>query len=78
MNATMSLGTRLTQPFRSVVAYLRACVEELKKVTWPTREQAIQYTLIVVVSVLIVTGLTALLDYGLTKVLEQLISWSQR
>ena len=78
MNASVSLGARLTQPFRSVVTYIRTAYEELKKVTWPTRDQATQYTLIVIVSVLVVTGLTAALDYGLPKLLEQLISWSQR
>ena len=64
--------------FTSVASYLRSGLDELKKVVWPTREQALQYTLIVVVSVIIVTVMTAALDYGLSQGLQRVISWSQR
>jgi len=68
----------LFAPVRSARAYLRASIEELRRTTWPTREQATQYTTIVVISVLVVTGITAALDLGLSKGIEQLITWSQR
>lgn len=78
MSHVATWGNRLIQPVTSVVEYLRDSVSELQKVTWPTREQTIQYTTIVVVSVLVVIGITSALDYGLTKLVEQLITWSQR
>ena len=65
-------------PFRSVIKFIRDSFTELNKVVWPTREQAIQYTLIVLVSVVVTTALTASLDFGLSQGLQQIISWSQR
>lgn len=66
------------KPFRVSFDFLRSSFDELKKVTWPTREQAIQYTTVVVLSVLIVTGLMAALDYGLSQLLNKVIEWSQK
>ena len=65
-------------PLQPVVDFLRSSFDELGKVVWPSREQSIRYTVIVVVSVVVVTGIIASLDYGLSKGLEQLIVWSQR
>lgn len=65
-------------PFSPVVDYLRSSADELRKVIWPTREKATQYTLIVIVSVLVATALTAGLDYGLSQGLQRVIQWSQR
>ena len=78
MTETLSFGAKVVKPFKSSVLYVRNSIEELKKVTWPSREQAIQYTVIVIASVLIVTGILTVVDYGFSKLLEQLISWSQR
>ncbi len=61
-----------------VTDYVRSSLDELRKVIWPTREQATRYTVTVIVSVLIVTALTAGLDYSLAQGLERLIQWSQR
>ncbi|MDD5569341.1 MAG: preprotein translocase subunit SecE [Candidatus Pacebacteria bacterium] len=36
---------------------------EIKKITWPTRTEAIQYTLTVVVIVVITAALLGLFDY---------------
>jgi preprotein translocase subunit SecE len=72
----MATAARRFQPLQTAVAYVRGSVDELRKVVWPTREQTIQYTLIVVVSVLVVIALTAALDYGLSKLFEQILEWS--
>ena len=75
--ARPSIGAALA-PFRAGVTYIRSSIEELKKATWPSREQAIQYTTIVIVSVLVVAGITSALDLGLSKAVQALITWSQR
>ena len=77
MSSTRGFAGKVTAPARFAVQYLRDSYRELRLVRWPTREQSIQYTTTVVVSVLVVTGLTSALDFGLAKLIEQLIAWSQ-
>ncbi|HPL01736.1 MAG: preprotein translocase subunit SecE [Patescibacteria group bacterium] len=56
------------------IKYLLDSYEELKKVSWPTRKQLIRDTLIVVVSSAVITAFIAVVDFGLSKVLEFLVS----
>ena len=56
------------------IKYLLDSYEELKKVSWPTRKQLIRDTLIVVVSSAVITAFIAVVDLGLSKVLEFLVS----
>lgn len=60
--------------FKKIIEYFKSSKEEIRKVTWPTREQLIRDTLIV----LAVSGFLALflggLDYLLTMGLQQLIN----
>jgi preprotein translocase subunit SecE len=57
----------------SFVKYIRGSIDELRKVTWPTREETIQYSVVVIVVVLISVGFLAILDYGLAKVINALL-----
>ena len=55
------------------IDYLRDTRGELRHVTWPTRKQAINYTIIVVL-ISVGTGLfLGLLDFGFAKVLHHFI-----
>lgn len=45
--------------------YLRESVDELRKVKWPTRQTTIQYSLIVLVSVVSFTAIFGGLDIAL-------------
>jgi preprotein translocase subunit SecE len=56
------------------IKYFSDSYEELKKVSWPTRKQLIRDTLIVVVSSTVITAFIAVIDFGLSKVLEFLVS----
>jgi preprotein translocase subunit SecE len=54
--------------------YLRDVRGELRHVSWPTRSQAVNYT-IIVVTISITTGLfLGLLDYLFGSALKQLLS----
>lgn len=53
--------------------YFQGVVTETKKVTWPTREQTINYTLTVVVAVVAMIIVFGSIDLGLSKILERLI-----
>ncbi len=45
------------------VEYVSEVRSEMGRVMWPTRREVINYTIVVLVTLAIVTGLVALLDY---------------
>lgn len=53
--------------------YLRESVEEMKKVTWPTKKETYDYTLLVIGVSLAVAAFLGLLDYIFTFGLGKLI-----
>lgn len=53
--------------------YLIEAVAEMKKVVWPTREETINYTALVLVLSVSVAIFFGILDYVLNLGLEQLI-----
>lgn len=55
------------------VLFLRETFDELKKVKWPTRNEVIRLTL-VVISISVIVGLyIGGLDYGFTKLTELIV-----
>lgn len=59
--------------FSKLVNYLKESKTELKKVTWPTRQQTITHTLLVIGISLGVAVFFGLLDYVLSLGVEKLI-----
>lgn len=57
----------------NLLTYLRQCKEELEKVTWPTRETTIRYSLLVIGTTVGLSATLALLDGGLSAGLQKLI-----
>lgn len=53
--------------------YFKGVWSELKKVSWPTRTEVINHTVIVLISAVAAISLTALADFGLTKLVEFLV-----
>jgi preprotein translocase subunit SecE len=51
-------------PPRQFVHEVRA---ELRKVAWPSREEVINYSIIVFITIIVLTGAIAALDYGMSK-----------
>lgn len=64
----MSLGSN------PVVAYVKESKDELRKVAWPSRKVVIQDTIIVVAVSLVMAAFFGVVDYGLSKGLEQLLT----
>ena len=56
-----------------VVAFLRACWAELRRVQWPDRRQTTQLTAIVLVFILIMGGYLGLLDQIVSRVVQEII-----
>lgn len=46
---------------------------EIKKITWPTRQEAIRYTATVIVITVIVALILGLFDYGFQYLLEKFV-----
>ena len=53
--------------------FLREAYSEMKKVSWPTREQTIQYTTLVIVISVSVAVFLGVLDYMFGSVIKSVI-----
>lgn len=58
----------------AATTYLKQVREELSKVEWPDRNEAIKLTLTVVVITLIVGGFVGVLDFVFARLLETILS----
>ena len=54
--------------------YLKETMAEMRKMTWPTKDELIGSTIVVVVVSLIVSIFIGLVDRGLTAVIKQIFS----
>jgi preprotein translocase subunit SecE len=54
-------------PFTRLYVFLTQVVGELKKVIWPTRKQLIQYTIIVLIFVILMVTFISVLDLAFAK-----------
>lgn len=68
----------MKNPLKIAVQYFRESKEELEKVTWPTRQTTIRYSLLVVAVSVGVGLLFAALDSGLTIGFEKLIGLTNK
>jgi len=57
----------------SIIRYLKETRAELRKVTWPSREEAIRLTLVVITTILVMAIVLGLLDYIYSKIIDLII-----
>lgn len=57
----------------SPVAFLKETQDELKKVTWPTQQEVIRLTLVVIVISVVIGMFIGGIDFVFTKLTETLI-----
>ncbi len=60
-------GWWLQRVVLSFVRFIREVVAELRKVIWPSRQELITYTTVVVVFVVILVAIVAGLDFGFAR-----------
>ena len=60
--------------FKKLIDYIKASVQEMKKVTWPTKKELTDYTILVIGISLGVAGFLGLLDFIFSKGLEFIIT----
>lgn len=53
--------------------YFQESLEEMKKVTWPTKKETYNYTVLVITISLAVAAFLGVLDYGFNLGLKELI-----
>jgi preprotein translocase subunit SecE len=59
--------------FNRVITYLKEARLELKKVSWPKRQETIRYTVAVIVMSLALAAFLGGLDFGFTYILQKFI-----
>ena len=57
---------------RKIIAFFQESFAELKKVTWPSREETVASTKVVLVSTIIIAALLGLVDLVLFQVMNLL------
>ena len=60
--------------FQSITEYFRTSKSELEKVSWPSRQDTIRYSTLVVVASVVAAGFFAALDLGLSKTVEAVLT----
>ncbi|BAI81240.1 preprotein translocase subunit E [Deferribacter desulfuricans SSM1] len=53
--------------------FIQEVKEELKKVVWPTKQETIQTTIVVIVMTLIVSAFLGVVDVALSKVIKLIV-----
>lgn len=56
------------------VEFFKEAWQELKKVHWPTQKETYAATLVVVIVVLIIGLFLAVIDFGLTRAIQAIVS----
>lgn len=58
----------------ALITYVRDALEELRHVRWPTRQQAVRFSLIVLAFTGACTVVFGIVDYSFTALFEYLLS----
>lgn len=73
-------GREVARPRQEVVRenrvtrFWRETIAELRKVVWPTRDQAINLTIIVVVTVVAMSAFLGVIDFFLTQLVRLILA----
>ncbi|MBP7738003.1 MAG: preprotein translocase subunit SecE [Spirochaetes bacterium] len=64
---------KILDPIRRFIAYVRDAKDELKKVTWPTRDEVTSFTMVVVVALLVISIFLWAVDAGLMYLINSVV-----
>jgi len=56
--------------FLALKNYILGAIEELKRVSWPKKDEAVNYIIIVIASIVISVLAVAMIDWGLAKLMD--------
>lgn len=57
-----------------LIKYFKGAVDEMRKVTWPTRQETYSYTLLVIVSCVVMALFLGGLDLVFAKAIERILN----
>ncbi len=60
----------------AITSYINGSIEELRQVRWPTRQQAIRFSGVVIIFVAISALFFGVLDLGLSELIKVLLSFA--
>ncbi len=63
----------MIKPINQVVSFVRESRDELKKVAWPEREEIVNFTIIVIVTVVLVSLFLGMIDQILMFIMKRVI-----
>ena len=72
-NFFTQFGRGFVRFFAKIGAAFKNMWRELRKVTWPTKDKLVNYTIIVVLVMLFMMVIIGLLDLGATKLVDLLL-----
>jgi preprotein translocase subunit SecE len=64
---------KVQDALRDSIEFVKEAWQELKKVHWPSRKETYAATAVVLILVFLLVLYLALIDYGLTKVIESVV-----
>ena len=71
MAKTNPSQTQILRPKRSRFAFVRDIIDELRKVTWPTRRETIRLSIMVIIVCAVVGAFLGALDYGFAELVAK-------
>ncbi len=60
----------------AITTYINEALEELRHVRWPTRQQAIRFSAVVIAFVLACAILFGAIDFGLAELMQTLLNFA--
>ena len=63
----------MANPLAQIVDFLRESKEELKKVTWPDKDEVTSFTIVVIVTVLIISVFLWIVDNSLMIIIKSVM-----
>jgi preprotein translocase subunit SecE len=61
------------QQVKKIISFLKESKAELKKVNWPSKEEVLTSTRVVIISILVIAAVIALVDYVIKTVVFAII-----
>jgi preprotein translocase subunit SecE len=65
-----SIGRGIRKSVTGTTGFFKGSFQELKKVKWPTREEMVNYTLVVVITVTLLTAFFFIIDLGISELVR--------
>lgn len=59
----------------AITTYINEALEELRHVRWPTRQQAVRFSGVVIVFVLACAALFGAIDFGLSELMQAVLNF---